>query len=153
MPLQHVRQIHSNGCFIACVAMLLGKSYAEAFALMYPGKDLNDWDIQGLTSTDIGKAASELLEKFGCAVKKSTYKRIKSLQKFSRKSALLIIRWRWGAPTSGHVSEDDPWMCHAVVFDADTKKFLDPSGYCPRDMKDYQKQLDSVFYVEPPRAA
>lgn len=153
MPIQHIRQIHSSGCFIACVAMLLGKSYEDAFALMYPGKSIHDYDIRGLTSTDIGKAASELLEKLGCSVKKSTYKQIKSLQKYSRKRALLIIRWRWGAPIGNQASDDDPWMCHAVVFDPDTKKFLDPSGSLPRDMKDYQKQLDSVFYVDVPKAA
>ena len=153
MPIQHVRQVHSSGCFIACLAMLLNKTYDEAFTLVYPEMDpMKEYDAPGLKSNHIDQAATEVMEKLGFKVKRSKYKKLKSLMRYARKHALLIIRWRWGGDAAS--TEDNPWLCHAVVFDADSKKFLDPASY-GREIKlsSYQKQLDSIFYVEVPAAA
>jgi len=129
--------------------MLLGKSYEEACELM--GVNPYGYDIPGLISDDIAHAASEALRKFGVKVRPSRLRKIRSLRS-ARKHALLIIRWKWGG--CGEVSESNPWLCHAVIFDADKGEFLDPSGrgYNLKD-KAYERQLDSVFYVEPPKAA
>jgi len=154
MALQSVAQVHENGCFVACVAMLIGKTYSETFAALYPDQDLND-SFKGLVAVDLNQALTEVLQRFGFTVKRSTYRKLQSLQKHSRKNAILVIRWHWGG-NSEPVTEDNPWMCHAVVFDAETKDFLDPSfggragAY---DLKSYQRQLDSILYVEPAEAA
>lgn len=142
MALKHVTQAHYNGCFIAALAMLIGKTYEETYKLVYPDRDPTNSE-HGLWSEpqdnyDIGAAAVRVLNKLGFKSKKATYKKIKSLQKYARKNALLIVRWGGGT------------MCHAVVFDAETKKFLDPSGPVERyDMTSYQRNLDSMYYVEP----
>ncbi len=140
MALQLVSQVSGNGCFIAALAMLLGKTYDEAFKLVFPDKDPNTcWDhALRANDSDIGACAAKALEKLGVKTKKSTYKKVKSLLKYARKNVLLIVRWGGGP------------MCHAVVFDAETKKFLDPSGHLANDydLRTYQRHLDSMYYVE-----
>jgi hypothetical protein len=144
MPINHVTQDHYNGCFVAALAMILGKTYPETFQLLFPDRDIISGDhalrCEG-SDRDIGGLAAKALEKFGVKAKKSTYKKVKSLLRYARKNVLLIIRWHGGP------------LCHAVVFDAETKKFLDPSGpFEERDLKSYQRNLDSMYYIEPKAA-
>jgi len=143
-----------DGCFIACLAMFLGKSYVEAFKALYPGQDPNGPIPQVLTSVDLMQAVTDTLKKLGFTVKRSSYRKLQSLRKYSRKNAILIIRWQCD-DDSDEVSYSNPWLCHAVVFDAETKKFIDPShGHATSyEMKSYQRQLDSILYVEPAQAA
>lgn len=141
MALKHVTQVHYNGCFIAALAMLIGKTYEETFKLVFPDRDMSTSDHAVRTSDednhDIGVAATKVLEKLGLKSKKSTYKKVKSLPRYARKNVLIIVRWSGGS------------MCHAVIFDAETKKFLDPSGPVERhDITSYQRNLDSMYYVE-----
>jgi hypothetical protein len=140
MALQHVTQDHYNGCFIAALAMILGKTYEEAFKLLFPDRNYHEGDHALRAETageDIGALAARALEKLGCKVKKSTYRQVRSLIRYARKDTLIILRWGGGS------------MCHAVIFDAETKKFLDPSGPIePGDLKRYQRNLDSMYYVE-----
>ncbi len=140
MPLNHVTQNHYNGCFIAAVAMILGKTYEETFTLLFPDRDYSSGEhalrCEG-SDRDVGSLAARALEKLGYRTKKSTYKQVKSLLKYARKHTLIILRWGGGS------------MCHAVIFDAETKRFLDPSGPLePGDMRRYQRNLDSMYYVE-----
>ncbi len=141
MALQLVSQVSGNGCFIAAVAMILGKTYEEAFKLIFPDRDYNYGEHGFRAETadqDIGLLAAQALERLGYKTKKSTYRQVKSLLRYSRKNTLIIVRW-YGGP-----------LCHAVVFDAETKKFLDPSGHLADDydLKTYQRNLDSMYYVE-----
>lgn len=140
MPLQHVTQPHYNGCAIAAFAMILGKTYEEAFKLIFPDRDplIDDHAIRA-EDQDIGACAARVLEKLGVKTKKSKYRKLKSLIKYARKNVLLIMRWGNGS------------MCHAVVFDAETKRFLDPSGPTydlPTELRYWQRNLDSMYYIE-----
>lgn len=140
MALQHVYQDHYNGCFIAALAMILGKTYEDTFKLVFPDRDITNGDhalrCEG-TDRDIGARAAQALEKLGVKTKKSTYRKVKSLIRYARKNVLIIVRWHGGP------------LCHAVVFDAETKRFLDPSGPVePYDIKTYQRNLDSMYYIE-----
>ena len=141
MSLRHVSQVHSSGCFTACVAMLLGKSYEEVHSLLHPTSDPQDYDCPGIRSEKVDEAASEKLQQLGIKVKRAKLRQLRSLLRHSRKHALLIIRWEW-APT----------LCHAIVFDVDRKRFLDPTGRTLK-RKIYERQLDSVLYVDPPKKA
>jgi hypothetical protein len=143
MALRQVYQVHVNGCFIAALAMLLGKTYEEALKLVHPNARVTDCSIEDFRSNFIGDAASEVLTKQGCKVKKVSYKKLKSLLKYAKKNVLLIIRWGGG------------YICHAVVFDVETKKFLDPSSgeLLPHNLRSYQRQIDSMYYVDTPKAA
>ena len=140
MALQHITQDHYNGCFIAALAMILGKTYEDTFKLLFPDRDIINGDhalrCEG-ADRDIGSLAAKVLQKFGYKTKKSSYRKVKSLLRYARKNVLIIVRWSGGP------------LCHAVVFDAETKKFLDPSGpFEDRDLKVYQRNLDSMYYIE-----
>jgi hypothetical protein len=133
--MKHVSQANYNGCFVAAIAMLLGKTYEQAFKLLHPGKSVDDAD-HGFNTNFIAQTLTELLEKHGYKVKQSTYKRVKSLPRYSKKNALLIVRWGGGM------------FCHCVAFDAETKQFMDPSGMGSHTLRTYQRNLDSMYYVE-----
>lgn len=144
MALRHVTQINYNGCFIAALAMLIGKTYDETYKLVFPDADplTSEHAIKSEEHDghNIGAAASRVMEKFGVKTKRSTYKQIKSLLKYAKKNTLIILRW--GGPSGS--------MCHALVYDAETKQILDPSGPGDRtrSINWYQRNLDSMYYVE-----
>jgi len=138
MALKHVTQAHYNGCFVAALAMILGKTYEDTFKTLFPDMDIQSGD-HALRAEDsnIGACAVQAMQKLGVKTKVATYRRLKSLLKYARKDVLIIVRWGGGS------------MCHAVVFDAETKKFLDPSGPVERhDLTSYQRNLDSMYYIE-----
>lgn len=118
--------------------MILGKTYEDTFKTLFPDRDIQSGD-HALRAEDanIGACAVQAMEKLGVKTKLSTYRRLKSLLRYARKNVLIIVRWGGGP------------MCHAVVYDAETKKFLDPSGpLTDRDIKCYQRNLDSMYFVE-----
>ncbi len=144
MPLRHVYQPHHNGCFIAALAMLLGKTYDETFKLVHPTRNpTTDDHVYECKSKNISKEVIKALGKLSLDSKKLNYKRIKSIVKYARKNVLLIIRWGGGS------------ACHCIVFDVETKRFLDPSGQVYEgNLRPYhQRQLDSMYYVGLPKAA
>lgn len=141
MHIQHVTQGHYNGCFVAALAMILGKTYEDTFKLLFPDRDIQNGDhALRAEDQDIGACAARAMEKLGVKTKKSTYRKVMSLLKYSQKNVLIIVRWHGGP------------MCHAVVYDAQTKRFLDPSDpggpSSQHDLKVYQRNLDSMYYVE-----
>jgi hypothetical protein len=130
--LRRVEQLHGNGCFIACLAMLKGITYEEAFKLIHPDKDMaaiSYYDRIGLTPEE----SIQRLEQLGLGPVHRPLRQLRNL----RRTALLLIRW-----------EHAPTLLHGVVFDASTKKFLDP-GYL-RKPKTYERQLDTVLYFKAP---
>lgn len=139
MALQLVTQVDDDGCFVAALAMLLGITYAQALKILHPGKDVSEIG-HGYTTQSLDRTISAILGKQGFRVKRSTYKKVRSLVKYSKKNALLILRWGGG------------YLCHAVVFDAETRQFLDPSGHQGHILYRYQSNLDSMYYVEPKAA-
>jgi hypothetical protein len=141
MPLQPVAQKNHTGCFIACVAMLLDKSYEEAFQLLHPGKNSTETYEHGFLDMSMEATANKLLQKLGFRSRTSKYRKFRTFQKRVNKHAIMIIRWKF-----------DPTRCHCVLFDAEAKAFIDPSGGYIVESKymldRLQKQLDSAIIIE-----
>ena len=141
MPLRPIAQKNSTGCFIACVAMLLDKTYDEAFQLLHPGKNSTETYEHGFRDHSMSNVANKLLQKIGFRSRTSRYKKFRTFQKRVNKHAIMIIRWKF-----------DPERCHCILFDADAKTFIDPGGghivtsrYL---LKSFQSQLDSAIIIE-----
>lgn len=140
MSLRFIHQENDTGCFVACVAMLMGKSYGEAFQLLHPGKD-SAIETHGFLTSSIKETAHEQLQKLGFATHNSRWKKFRSFVGRGKKHALMIIRWRF-----------DPTMCHCVVFDADSKDFKDPGMgvILPGSWhaKSLQRQLEHAIIID-----
>lgn len=128
MALKRVEQESDNGCFVACVATLAGISYPEAFKLIHPGEFNTPYNGE----IALNKAHCRL-KKLGWKVRKVNAKKIENL----KKNALILITWR-----------NEPELSHAVVYDAERKKVLDPSFYRPLLNRSYERQLHSIIYIE-----
>lgn len=137
MPLVHVDQgDHYDGCFVACVAIVMQCSYQEAFALVHPKRVFhkNSHGIKRLDPDGPIRVAITKLKRLGLSPQVSTRKRIDRLPH----TAIGVIRWSWA-----------PELLHAFVWDAETKTVLDPAYRYPLDIKSYQRQLATILYVEP----
>ena len=141
MSLRLVAQKNHTGCFIACVAMLLGKNYNEAFRLLHPNKDVDLMYSHGFRDMSMESKAHQLLQKLGFKTRTSKYRKFKSFQTRGNKHAIMIIRWSF-----------DPTMCHCILFDADAKAFIDPGGgYIVTSkymLKRLQEQLECAIVIE-----
>ena len=147
-PIKHVRQEHSSGCFIACVAMLLGLTYEESFRLIHPDKnplDIDRWGFPELhnpyAAFTIDQALSKLPD-LGIQTKLAKSIHLDKLVK-SDKTALIVIRW-----------EDAIHAAHGLVYDGSQKRILDPSHYqdfniasSPHLLKSYGRQVEKILYV------
>lgn len=132
--LNRVQQRHNNGCFIACLAILLGKTYEEAFKVVYPNRDC-PLDYENPNVGLSPEVSLEIIKKIGLKPKKSSLTRLKSL----KRTALVLLRWR-----------DAPTLLHGIVFDASRQIFLDPSTPTFSNARAYQKHLDSIYYMNVP---
>lgn len=141
MPLQPVSQESHTGCFIACVGMLLGKSYSEAFRLLHPGKDPITTYPHGFSDMSMEEAAHRLLRGLGFKTHTGKYKKFGTYQKRSNKHAIMIIRWDF-----------EPTMCHCIMFDGEGKNFIEPDGgYIVQSkytLKSLQRQLDCAIVID-----
>lgn len=134
MPLQRVFQENNHGCFIAGIAILLGKTYQEAFSLVHPEKSYQDWS-HGIEAFSLQDAALSTLQRLGVKAHVSRLRRFDSLRK-SKKNMILIIRW-----------DCMPTRCHTVVYDAESRRILDPDPY-PATTKELEEQLDFAIAVD-----
>lgn len=140
MPLQPVSQQSHTGCFIACVAMLTGRTYEQAFSLLRPGEDPKASYSHGWQEMSMEGAIHRLLGGLGIRSRTSKYRKFRTFRERVNKNAIMLIRWRW-----------DPTMCHCVLFDGEEKRFIDPGGgYTPteRMLKDLQSQLECAIIIE-----
>ena len=140
MPLQRVSQQSDTGCFIACVAMLLGKTYGQAFRLLHPGLNPADTYTHGFREMSMEETVHRLLRGLGFKTRTSKYRKFRTFTSRVNKHAIMVIRWDF-APT----------LCHCVMFDAETRQFIDPSGgYTPTKwtLKRLQEQLDCAIIIE-----
>lgn len=133
--LHRVYQEHDNGCFIACTAMLLGCTYYEAFKLIHPDKDPFKTELWSSAVGMTPEAAIKRLVALGLNPVPRPLRQLRNL----RKTALILIRWKW-APT----------LMHGVVYDSVRDRFLDPSP-STKKMRVYESQLDSVYYFNVPQ--
>lgn len=134
MSYQRVGQIHNDGCFVAAVAMLLGKTYGEALKLVHPKKCIADASV-GIRSSVMSEAAlaQQRLSRLGIKVTISRERRIRRI----KRDAILIIRWTVL-----------PTLLHMVLYVAEEERFLDPSSETPLYLSEYQSQLDSVMLID-----
>jgi len=146
--LHFVKQYHDSGCFIACVAMLLGKSYSEVFKKIHPGMETWMIDPWGYPEMDVPFAALTVadavakLPSLGIQAHLAPTRNLRRIKR-GNKNALIVIRW-----------EDDITSEHGIVFDAARKKFMNPSHGDWWDIKSkkrrlyYQRQVDKIYYIE-----
>lgn len=134
MLLRRVRQDHHDGCFVACIAMLLGVTYLDAFKIVHPDRALDEYGygFAGIQEIDIARAAFDILKRLNLNPKRANVQEIRRLRRLS----VVLIRWRCS-----------PTLLHAVVFDPKNKTILDPSSNYP-NMKDLSEQMEAAFYVE-----
>lgn len=81
-----------------------------------------------------------LLGGLGIRSRTSKYRKFRTFKQRVTKNAIMVIRWRFS-----------PTMCHCVLYDAEEKRFIDPSGgYSPseRGLLDLQSQLDCAIIIE-----
>lgn len=132
--LQRIRQEHDSGCFIAAVATLLQVPYVEAFSRLYPGTimpPVTDY------SARVGRLIEEslaLLPRVGIQLHQSKLRSVRSLKK---RTALIILRWKY-----------EPHLSHAVVFDGEQGKILDPCYESPLSHSIYNRNLEAIYYVK-----
>lgn len=124
---EHVRQEHNSGCFVACAAMLSGKSYLSTYQIIHPKRNFN---IHGAAIHPLN--AIRRLKRLGI---EAEYTNDKNLSKLKR-DALVCIRW-------SHMMSRG----HAIVFDHKEKRFLDPAYYSPLPISEYQSQLNFILYI------
>ena len=122
-----VKQEHTDGCFIACVAMLIGVNYQLALELVHDKKV----DRVGLTR---GESLAKLV-RLGYQLIVVENRRLDQLQH----DALIFIRWK--QQPAGRL------VFHAVMYDAETKSILDPSSK-KLSWKEYQQKLDNAYYFK-----
>ena len=135
MPRLHrVYQQNDDGCFIAGIAILLGKTYEEAFRLVHPQKNIYDWS-HGIEAMSLQEAALSTLQRLGVKAHVSKLRKLDSLRK-SKKNMVLIIRWNMS-----------PTRCHTVVYDSESRQILDPDPR-PASKKELEEQLDFAIAVD-----
>jgi hypothetical protein len=85
--------------------------------------------------------AHKLLRGLGFKTHTGRYKKLQTYQKRSSKHAIMIIRWDF-----------DPTMCHCIMFDAEAKRFIEPSGGYIVDskytLKSLQRQLHCPIVID-----
>ena len=130
MALKLVKQEHYEGCFIACVAMMLKLTYFEAFMLIHP---------------------SGFPERVGLSREKSIDRLIQiglhpvrlaiSKPEEIDKTALIILRWK--------KRRQDRVIYHSIAFDRESNLLLDPSCRI-KTWLDCKRMatLDSAYYFK-----
>jgi hypothetical protein len=138
--LKIIKQIHDNGCFLACLAILKGITYEQAFQLVYPGRTMPPKDAI-YREHDVAlptEQALKLMPRFGLHLQKSNLRSVHSLR---RRTSLILLRW-----------QVEPTQMHALVYDGEAGKILDPCyDFFPVTLGDINNNLDSIYYVKKSR--
>jgi hypothetical protein len=139
--IQPVAQESHSGCFIACVAMLIGGTYEDGFKLVHPRKDMYRMYEHGFMSMSVEKTAHRVLRKLGIKTHTGKYRKLKTYVDRVKKNAILIVRWKF-----------DPTRCHCILFDAKEKRFIDPSGGyvigSDYELKSLERQLECPIVID-----
>ena len=136
MSLNHVWQNNDTGCFIACVSMLTGQGYYQTLVMLKPK---SNYLCHGFKTRSISKTVLRLLKRAGIKAHVSSAKKFNSFKKINN-HALFIIRWK-----------EEPDQCHTIVYDFESKKFLDPhfgDKLTARQLKTLERQLDTAIIVD-----
>lgn len=111
--MRHILQRHADGCGVAALAMVLGKTYAEALEIAHP-----DREPRGSCSTD----ARDIYETLSNQNVKFKIKHPQELPFFPHNDAIVYIEWRWRLVWGVRAG-------HWVVWDHKRWQYLDP-GSC-----------------------
>lgn len=113
--MKRVQQKHRLGCFNACIAMITGLSYEKALKLVHPKRRKGEY-----TETHLPEVVVALI-KINADYKLTFDKNIKNI----KNPAIVIVKWKNGSS-------------HAVVWDPELKKILDPWKPISK-LNDYKK--------------
>jgi hypothetical protein len=138
MALKRVHQAKTDGCFIASVATLTGKTYKEAFNLVYPKRDIRYAGTHNIVDFSLEDAIVEKLEEMGLKVRRSKLRDLNVLRR-RKTPAILLIRW-WP-------NDPDDMEHHCVVYDPDSKELIDPAFRKPYKNRIYEKRIVGLVYV------
>lgn len=95
----------------------------------------------GWKDPSMENTAHRLLRGLGFQTHTGKYKKFRTYLERSNKHSIMIIRWRFS-----------PDMCHCIMFDAEAKHFIDPSGgYIvegERELRRLQRQLECSIVID-----
>lgn len=127
--MKHILQKHKDSCLIACFAMVADISYDKALKIVYPRRKKGS----RVKSINFFKIMPYLC-KFGLfPVPRFWWGNMKDIRKIERHAILLIE------------NKNCSWD-HAVVWDTERKKILDPGRARAVTMRHYQNNLK--YYIE-----
>jgi len=135
MLLRKVEQYHKLGCFTACLAMMLNKSYFDTMKIVHPNKY---YGLFSKKSCDVAVSIEDALKKIEEVGIKAVPTNTRNIQDL-KKDALLIVRLK--------SAEDADVFLHTIMYDSCEKKILDPAHKVPFSIKRYERALDSVYYI------
>ena len=139
MALQPVLQEHYDGCLTAGIAILLGKSYMETFSLLRGRFPIAE-ETHGFEGFSMKRVALQTLSRAGIKGRPVRFRTFNACRKHN-KPALLIIRWQW-----------EPQRCHTIIYDHETKKFLDPyygmEVVLEHRLRRLEEQVDCIISIE-----
>jgi hypothetical protein len=129
--MKHIRQKHKNGCLIASVAMVLGITYEAALKLIHPRRKKR----KGVALPLI--YLLPILKKANIQIKFHFFKwnpdsDIWNIKKMERPTILLI-------------EFDNCNWTHAIAWDPEKKRILDPDRKNALTTKYYQKHLSQFI--------
>lgn len=123
-----IRQKHKNGCAVACVAMIAKLSYDEALKLVHPFRKPKQHTTTGLDQL------IHVLDKM------HLYPLLREKMKISSIKNVAILVVNCG-------TSKRPWY-HAVVWDPDSKKIVDPYRKKPWPRQRYQRKIHHVIEIK-----
>lgn len=132
--LQRIHQMHGDGCFIACVAILLGISYEDSFRRLFPNKIMRTdsyWESNIALTVE---QSLDMLPHIGIQLQKTNLRNVKLLK---GRTSFIILRWK-----------NEPNLSHGLIFDGSSGKFLDPVFYPPLNHSTYNRNLENIYYVK-----
>ena len=134
-----VKQKHECACVVACIATITGLSYEKCLNIVYPKRKINTWNLVGTWMKDQFKAMDRLNLKYRFRKNNTSLLKLKHNAILIIKHPIYFDRFKRGT--------------HAVVWDAEAKKILDPYPSNSRHMKrnlpfkSYQKSIIEVSEI------
>jgi hypothetical protein len=121
--MRHIYQRYNSDCYPTCVAMVLGVSHKHALKLVHPNH------VRGNSYESIMGFKIRLFHRFGYRIIKRNPKSLLQL----KHNAILEVGYSLREQT------------HAVVWDAQQKKVLDPDWAVSHNRKYYENRLLRAF--------
>ena len=123
-----IKQEHVNGCLIAVIAMMAGKTYDQIFQKLYnkPASSVDNWDMRGINF----KHYEKVIAKFGIELNETKAQVFRDLHK----PTFAVIHWRGSS------------MAHGIIYDPYNKLILDPGRYDQLENWEYEYQVHKLYH-------